>query len=76
MIVWSESFMETAPDATVYCSMSPEDCIAVQRALGIDEDYVYETDGEALVDFMAVRGAIDTDNVITIGKYNYEALAS
>ena len=76
MIVWSESFMEDVADAIVYCSMSPEDCIAVQRSLGIDEDYIYETDGEALIDFMAVRGAIDTDNVITIGKYDYEAFAS
>ena len=56
--------------------MEAEDCIAVQRLLASDMDIYYTSDNEALADFMVVRDAIDTDNNITIGNYNYEALAS
>jgi|DEB19_MinimDraft_2_1074335.scaffolds.fasta_scaffold00835_4 hypothetical protein len=76
MIVWMEEFMEDTPDILVNCSMEAEDCIAIQRLLASDMDIYYTSDNEALADFMVVRDAIDTDNNITIGNYNYEALAS
>lgn len=70
MIVWSEPFMPDYPQFEVVCSMTKENATVVQHLLGEDEGYEYENDLEALVDFMVVRDAIDTDNEITIGIKN------
>ena len=70
MIVWSEPFMPDYPQIEVVCSMTKENATLVQHLLGADEGYEYENDLEALVDFMVVRDAIDTDNEITLGIKN------
>lgn len=47
--------------------MSKEDVIEVQTLLALEEEHEYTSALDALVDFMIVRDAIDTDNEITIG---------
>lgn len=70
MIVWTEPFLEEYPQFRVSCALTKTDAIEIQVLIGIDEGYEYESDIEALVDFMVVRDAIDTDNEITIGIKN------
>jgi len=74
MIVWKEPFLPEYPHVQVSCSIETEEAIEVQRFMGEMEGYPYESDKEALIDFMVVRNAIDTDNNFTIGHVNETAL--
>ena len=67
MIVWTEPFLPEIPHLRVRVYMEREDALEAQMLLGEMNDIEYETEQEALVDFMAVRNAIDTDNEINIG---------
>lgn len=65
MITWTEPFMQDH-DAVIQCSMTKEECISVQRSMGEEMGYEYEDDREALIDFMVVRHAVDTEGTINL----------
>lgn len=68
MIVWKEPFLNEYPHVMVTCSIEKDEAVEVQHFIAQMEDVEYETDMEALIDFMVVRDAIDTDGQVTIGS--------
>lgn len=67
MIAWTEPFTHDIPHILISCTISKEDAIEIQHILAEEIGIEYDNDKEALIDFMASRGAIDTDNEILIG---------